>query len=126
MYNEEMMRYFASVLEQDRAAVVICDLNHTIVYMNPAAVQAQTKNGGEKLIGRSLLDCHNAASVEKIKQIVEWFAADVSHNLVYTFHNPTQNKDGYMVALRDNGQLIGYYEKHEYRNPESMKLYDLW
>ena len=31
MYNEEMMRYFASVLEQDRAAVVICDLNHTIV-----------------------------------------------------------------------------------------------
>ena len=94
--------------------------------MNPAAVQAQAKNGGEKLIGRSLLDCHNAASVEKIKQIVEWFSADVSHNLVYTFHNPTQNKDGYMVALRDNGQLIGYYEKHEYRNPESMKLYDLW
>ena len=126
MYNEEMMRYFASVLEQDRAAVVICDLNHTIVYMNSAAVQAQAKNGGEKLIGRSLLDCHNAASVEKIKQIVEWFSADVSHNLVYTFHNPTQNKDGYMVALRDNGQLIGYYEKHEYRNPESMKLYDLW
>ena len=126
MYNEEMMRYFASVLEQDRAAVVICDLNHTIVYMNPAAVQAQANNGGEKLIGRSLLDCHNAASVEKIKQIVEWFSADVSHNLVYTFHNPTQNKDGYMVALRDNGQLIGYYEKHEYRNPESMKLYDLW
>lgn len=126
MYNEENMRYFASVLEQDRAAVVICDLNHTIVYMNPAAVQAQAKNGGEKLIGRSLLDCHNAASVEKIKQIVEWFEADVSHNLVYTFHNPAQNKDGYMVALRDNGRLIGYYEKHEYRNPESMKLYDLW
>ena len=24
------------------------------------------------------------------------------------------------------GKLIGYYEKHEYRNSETMKLYDLW
>ena len=30
-----------------------------------------------------------------------------------------------MVALRDeNGNLIGYYEKHEIRNHETMKLYD--
>lgn len=25
----------------------------------------------------------------------------------------------------DSGQLIGYYEKHEYRSPETMKMYDL-
>lgn len=32
----------------------------------------------------------------------------------------------YMVALRDDaGKLIGYYEKHEYRNRETMKIYDL-
>ena len=31
-----------------------------------------------------------------------------------------------MVALRDEGKLIGYYEKHEYRNAETMKPYDLW
>lgn len=32
----------------------------------------------------------------------------------------------YMVALRDDaGQLIGYYEKHEYRNRETMEVYDL-
>ena len=30
-----------------------------------------------------------------------------------------------MVALRDEGKLIGYYEKHEYRNTAKMKLYDL-
>ncbi len=30
-----------------------------------------------------------------------------------------------MVALRDDdGNLIGYYEKHEYRNNETMKKYD--
>ena len=30
------------------------------------------------------------------------------------------------VALRnDDGELIAYYEKHEYRDKESMKMYDL-
>ena len=27
-----------------------------------------------------------------------------------------------MVALRDESKLIGYYEKHEYRNVETQKL----
>jgi hypothetical protein len=31
-----------------------------------------------------------------------------------------------MVALRDGeGNLIGYYEKHEYRNPESAEFYKI-
>ena len=35
-----------------------------------------------------------------------------------------ENKDVYMVALRDDdGTLIGYYEKHEYRNREMVGLY---
>ena len=34
--------------------------------------------------------------------------------------------DVYMVALRDdNGTLIGYYEKHEYRNQETAELYKM-
>ena len=94
--------------------------------MNPAAVLNYEKWGGEKLIGRSLMECHNQASREKIQQVVDWFIEDDNHNIVYTFHNEKQNKDVYMVALRDEGKLIGYYEKHEYRNTEKMKLYDLW
>lgn len=43
------------------------------------------------------------------------------NRIVYTFHNEKQNKDVYMVALRDESKLIGYYEKHEYRNSEIMK-----
>ena len=73
-----------------------------------------------------LLDCHNPESRDRIQQVVDWFAVDESHNIVYTFHNEKQNKDVYMVALRDEGKLIGYYEKHEYRNAETMKQYDLW
>ena len=118
--------FYKSIVDRDRASVVICNLKHEIIYMNPAAVTSYAKRGGDKLIGRSLLDCHNPESRDKIQQVVEWFAANESHNIVYTFHNEKQNKDVYMVALRDEGKLIGYYEKHEYRNVETMKLYDLW
>lgn len=118
--------FYKSIIDQDRSAIVICNLEHEIIYMNPAAVDNYAKWGGEKLMGKSLLECHNPKSVEKIKQIVEWFAESVEHNIVYTFYNEKQNKDVYMVALRAEGRLIGYYEKHEYRNKETMNPYDLW
>lgn len=117
--------FYKSIVDQDRCPIVICNLQHEIIYMNPAAVENYARRGGEKLIGRSLLDCHNPESAEKIKRITDWFASDESHNIVYTFHNEKQNKDVYMVALRDNGRLIGYYEKHECRSLETMKKYDM-
>ena len=70
--------------------------------------------------------CHNPQSRQTIQRVIDWFAADKNHNLVYTYHNVKQNKDVYMVALRDaDGTLIGYYEKHEYRSSETMRLYDM-
>ena len=121
----DLSPYFKSVVDQDRSAIVLCDLDHTIVYMNPAAVGRYAKRGGLELIGRSLLDCHTPQSNEIIRRVAAWFAESRDHNLIYTFHNEKESKDVYMVALRDDaGQLIGYYEKHEYRNPETMKRYD--
>ena len=118
--------FFKSIIDQDRCSVVICSLAHEILYMNPAAIENYAKGGGAKLVGQSIMDCHNAESREKMQQVVDWFAASPEHNLVYTFHNEKQNKDVYMVALRAEGKLIGYYEKHEFRDRETMKLYDLW
>lgn len=122
----ELQSYFKSVLEQDTAAVVICNLQHEIIYMNPVAIQKNVKSGGAALVGQSLLKCHTPKMNEKIEQVVAWFAADPTHNIVYTFHNAKENRDVYMVALRDDAKaLIGYYEKHEYRNPESRARYDM-
>lgn len=121
----ELSKYFKSIVDQDRCAVVICNLKHEIIYMNPAAIARYSKSGGEKLIGKSLLDCHNAKSNEMIEKTVEWFKKSNDNNIVYTYRNEKENKDVYMIALRDdNGTLIGYYEKHEYRNLETMKLYN--
>lgn len=121
----ELAAYFKSVMEQDRCAVVICNTEHEIIYMNPAAVERYAKRGGAELVGRSLLACHNAASVEKIRRVTAWFAQSSANNRVYTFHDDRENKDVYMVALRDEaGKLIGYYEKHEYRNAETQDKYE--
>ena len=122
----DMLKIYKAVLDADRAAVVLCSLDHTIIYMNPAACERYAKWGGEKLLGRSLLDCHNEHSREMIVKVLDWFAKSKDNSIVYTFKNVKENKDVYMVALRDeNGELIGYYEKHEYRTPETMKLYDI-
>lgn len=121
----DLFPFFKSVLEQDRSAVVLCDLEHTIVYMNSAAVERYAKYGGAALVGRSLLDCHGSQSWIMIQKVIAWFEQDQGHNLIYTFRSDEENKDVYMVALRDgDGKLIGYYEKHEYRHQETMELYD--
>ena len=121
----DLAPYFKSVVDQDRCPVVLCDLEHTIIYMNPAAVKRYDKRGGIALVGQSLLNCHNPRSNEMIERVVKWFQADRSHNLIYTSYNEKENKDVYMAALRDgDGSLIGYYEKHEYRDRETGTLYD--
>ena len=122
----DLNQVFKSVLEADRTAVVICDLEHRIIYMNPTAIDRYKKWGGAELLGKSLLDCHNERSREIIRKVVEWFKTSKDNNLVYTFYNEKENKDVYMVALRDDsGELIAYYEKHEYRNRETMKMYEM-
>ena len=116
-----MFNLFKSIIETDRTAIVICNLNHTIVYMNKAAIERYHKN----LTGLSLLDCHNSNSNDIILKIVDWFKESTDNNMIYTYHNEKENKDVYMIALRDDDKnLIGYYEKHEYRNTETAAAYD--
>ena len=117
-----MEQLLKSVLEQDNAPIVVCDTASTVVYMNPAAIARYKKD----LTGKSIKMCHPAAANEKIDQVLAWFAKHRDNNIVYTFRNDDENKDVYMVALRDSdGVLIGYYEKHAYRNRETAKLYDI-
>lgn len=114
--------FFKSVIDSDLAPVVICNLEHTVVYMNPASIARYHVD----ITGKSLKACHNADSNAKIDRVVAWFAESKNNNVVFTSRNDKENKDVYMVALRDDtGTLIGYYEKHEYRNQETAKLYTM-
>ena len=41
---DNLNKIFKSVLEADRAAIVICDLEHKIIYMNPVCGDYKKKN----------------------------------------------------------------------------------
>ncbi|MBP5735738.1 MAG: PAS domain-containing protein [Candidatus Methanomethylophilaceae archaeon] len=120
----DLSPFFKSIIDQDDAPVVVCDTMHIVVYMNPAAIEHYNERGGAGIIGLHIFDCHSGKSNEIIRKIVDWFAASKDHNKVHTFYNSTENKDVYMVALRDDqGELIGYYEKHEFRSKDETGFY---
>lgn len=120
----ELSKFFKSVIDQDQCVVVICNLEHEIIYMNPAAISRYAKSGGAELVGKSLLNCHNEESIAMIHKVLDWFGESREHNRIYSFRNEKENKDVYMIALRDeDGTLIGYYEKHEFRNVETQQPY---
>ena len=115
-------KLFKSILDMDTAPVVVCDMDSVVVYMNPAAINHYHTD----LTGRSVKECHPDSANKKIDKVLDWFRKSEHNNIVYTYYSEKENKDVYMVALRDDdGVLIGYYEKHEYRNRETAKMYDL-
>ena len=123
---EDLSPFFKSIIDQDDMPVVICNLAHEIIYMNPAAVEKYSDEGGAKLIGLLIFDCHSHASVEKIDRVVKWFAESPDHNIIHTFYNESKYRDVYMVALRDdNGDLIGYYERQVSRNVDPAPRYKM-
>ena len=123
--ESNLSELFYGVFEEDKSPVVICDINNTIVYMNPIAAKRYETSGGYALVGKSIMDCHNAKSREIMEKVVSWFKESSDNNRIYTFKNNKENKDVYMIALRNkNRELIGYYEKHEYRSSETASLYD--
>lgn len=120
-----MTAFFKSLIDQDREPIVICDLTHTVRYMNPSAVTRYQRWGGGALVGRSLYACHNADSCAKIDRVIRWFSDAPTNNRVHTTYIKSENTDVYMVALRDgDGTLIGYYEKHEVRTPDPSGFYE--
>lgn len=68
-----MLDYFKSIINQDKNPVVICNLEHEIIYMNPAAIVNYEKWGGRKLLGKNLLLCHNEKSQSRIEEVIKWF-----------------------------------------------------
>ncbi len=123
--NTMMFWLLKSVLDQDDAPIVVCDTAHRIVYMNATAIRRYQRYGGAALLGKNLMDCHNAQSKRAIEGVLKWFLADASNSAVHTAYSAAENKDVYMIALRDDqGTLIGYYEKHAYRTPDSSPFYE--
>ena len=68
-------------------AITICDKNALIQYMNKKAIETFAAEGGEKLIGTNLLDCHGEESRKKL----EFMMANRVKN-VYTIEKKGQEE----------------------------------
>ena len=84
-----LTKLFKSILEMDKAPIVVCDTQSTVVYMNPSAIQRYHAD----LTGKSVKSCHPTAANEKIDRVLAWFAKNPDNNMVYTFRNEKENKD---------------------------------
>ena len=69
-----------SVLDQDLAPVVVCDMEDIIVYMNPSATEHYHKD----LTGSNIKDCHSEKANEKIDKVLAWFKESKDNNIIYT------------------------------------------
>ena len=99
----------AAILESLKDPLLFADTAHTIRYMNRAATAYYEE--GESLMGRSLLDCHNAQSRAMILEIL-----DAMHHTGLEERLITDNAQHriYMRAVRDaEGRVLGYYERYE-------------
>jgi len=98
----------AALLDSMKSPVLFADTEHITRYLNRAAVAHYEE--GEALIGRSLLDCHNAESQRLIHEVFAALQAGEDERLI------TDNEKHriFMRAVRDPaGRLIGYYERYE-------------
>ncbi len=100
----------AAILDSLPEPILVADTDHTIRYMNRAAIAHYP--GGAALLGTSLLDCHNPRSRQIILDVLEEFRAGADERFI----SENEERRMYMRAVRDaDGRLLGYYEWYERR-----------
>jgi PAS domain-containing protein len=99
----------AAILDSLKDPILFADTQHVTRYMNRAAVAFYTE--GERLIGRSLLDCHNERSQQ---MMIDILAAMQTDGLEEQLITDDEERRIYMRAVRDlDGGVLGYYERYE-------------
>ncbi|MBO4876630.1 MAG: hypothetical protein J5501_01335 [Ruminococcus sp.] len=121
----EASYYVERLIDTKPTPVVICDLDYRIVFMNSCAKQRRKLANGESLVGKSLHSFVDVETLTKIDMVVEWFKESKANNKVFSQHTDT-NTDIYIIAIRDeDGELIGFTDIFEERDPDCGETYDL-
>lgn len=91
--------------EEMDVQVTVCDCDGIIVYMNQASKMGFIKYGGADLIGKSLLDCHNPTSQQKIKEMLEY-----PHVNSYMINKDNQKRLIHQMPWVEFGETKGIIE----------------
>ena len=101
-----------ALFEGLRAAVTIADQDFQITFMNDQACAFYAEDGGAELVGKDLLDCHNAEHAALIRDAYARYRAG---DLTPTRYHRAQNEDGapesiVHIPLIVEGQFRGIAE----------------
>jgi len=117
--------YVERLIDTKPTPVVICDLEYRIVFMNTCAKQRYKKSNGEDIVGKKLHAFVDIETLSKIDMVVEWFKESKENNKVFSQHTES-NTDVYIIAIRDlDGELIGFTDIFEERDPDNGETFDL-
>lgn len=117
--------FLERLIDTKPTPIVICDLEYRIVFMNECARKRYEEFGGADMIGKKLQTFADIETISKVDMVVEWFKESKNNNKVFSQHTD-DNADVYIIAIRDeNGELIGFTDIFEVRDPDRGKTYDL-
>lgn len=86
-------------------SITVCDTEGIILEMNAAACDTFRKDGGEKLIGSNLLDCHPGKSRQKLEDLMARQQTNV-----YTIEKQGKKKLIYQTPWYRDGKYAGFIE----------------
>jgi len=86
-------------------SVTVCDTRGRIVEMNDKSAEVFAKDGGAKLVGRNVLDCHPEPSRTELKGMLESARANV-----YTIQKNGKKKLIYQSPWYEDGRYAGFVE----------------
>lgn len=87
------------------AAITVCDEDGIIVEMNDKAAKTYENDGGRKLIGSNMLDCHPDAARTKTEHLLA-----AREKNVYTIEKNGIKKLIYQSPWFRNGEYAGFVE----------------
>ena len=94
-----------SWVQEFPGSITVCDAKGIILEMNDRAVKAFQDQGGEKLIGTNMLDCHPEPARTKTRQLLETRQANV-----YTIEKGGVKKLIYQTPWFQDGRYSGFVE----------------
>ena len=87
------------------AAVTVCDEEGIILEMNDKSAKTFEKDGGRKLIGSNMLDCHPDPANTKVERLLA-----AREKNVYTIEKNGVKKLIYQSPWYRNGEYAGFVE----------------
>jgi hypothetical protein len=86
-------------------AVTVCDTGGRILEMNDKSIEVFAADGGDKLIGANVFDCHPEPSRTKLKGMMDGQRANV-----YTIQKDGKKKLIYQAPWSKDGAYAGFVE----------------